>query len=346
MKPFISIIIPIYNSQKYIKKNIDSILNQTYKNFELLLINDGSTDDSLSVINSYNDDRIRLINKKNGGVSSARNYGINSSSGDYLYFVDSDDYIEPNTLEKFVDIIKSFNPDLIICGFFSETYNSHSYDKIFFDEKLYSSRGEFRKDIVSLYDKHLLYNVWNKLFKKDIIINNNILFPNINFGEDIIFNQLYLENSKKIYNSELCLYHYVREVSNSITTKYIPNLFDLRINENKIFINFFNSYGVDYDSYISFVSKRFIERTVGCLENVHRKNNLNISDKIRETEKIIHHNETSKYLSLYSSDSFKFKFILFFYRFNSPIPTFCIGYILHFFKVNFPNFFNKTKNRR
>ena len=345
-KKLISVIIPMYNAEKYISKNINSILSQTYSYFELIIVNDGSTDNSLDVVYKFSDERINIISKENGGVSSARNLGLSAAKGDYVFFIDADDYIEPNTLEKFVDVIDSYNPDLIICGIFSETYKNSGHDLLCYDEKFYASKKEFKKDIISLYSHALLYNVWNKLFKREILLKNNISFPDIGFGEDCVFNQDYILHSNSFYNLNDCLYHYVREVKNSITTKFIPNLFDIRLNENKVFINFFKSYGIKEGKYLEFLSKRFIERTLGCLENIHRKSNLKFSERYRETSRIIHNDVTVKYLKMYHTNNFKVKSILYFYRFKSPFFAYIIGWLLHLFKSVFPNVFNKSKNRR
>ena len=346
MKPFISIIIPMFNSHLYIKKCVDSILSQTYHNFELIIINDGSNDGSLNIVKSFRDKRIRIINQKNKGVSSARNKGISLAKGSYIAFIDSDDYVESTFLESFVSIINFHDPDLIFCGIFSETYKSKTADMLNYTEKYYKKRSDFKNDIINLYDNHLLYNVWNKIFKKSLIDKFSIKFKNISFGEDAIFVQDYLVNCNSFYNINECLYHYVRENKSSVTTSYIPNLFNIRIAENALFINFFNKYGIDYSDYIDFISKRFIERTLGCLENIHRKNDLKFRDKFKEVDNIIHNPETIKYLNIYKTDNKKIKIILSTYRLKSPLFSYIIGYFLFLFKNVAPNFFNRIKNNR
>lgn len=342
----ISIIIPVYNSRKYIKKCINSVINQSYSNFEIIVVDDGSTDGSLDIIYSFNDSRIKVIKQENRGVSEARNVGIKNSSGDYIMFIDSDDYIEFNMLEKFVNVYKNFTPDLIICGIFSETCKNSHKDMFFDGNSYYRDKTSVRKSMVRLYEKNLLYNVWNKMFKLSIIKRYNITFPSITFGEDNTFNQSYLLHCNSIYNISDCLYHYVREVKNSVTTMYIDGLFNIRIKENKSFINFFKKIGIPYRDYCNFVTKHFIERTIGCLENIHRKNNLSIIEKYNMTGIVIHSNETKKYLKMYDTKNFKISFILYTYNFNSPFFSFIIGYLLHFFKSIAPDFFNKVKNKR
>jgi len=131
MNELISIIVPIYNVEIYLEKCLNSIINQTYKNIEILLINDGSSDNSLRICKKYQkkDKRIVLINKKNGGLSSARNAGIDKASGNYLLFIDSDDYIEIDMIEKLYNNIKSNNADISICNFFITKKNKDRKNK-------------------------------------------------------------------------------------------------------------------------------------------------------------------------------------------------------------------------
>ena len=345
-KPLISIIIPLYNAENYIHKNIISILNQSYNNFELIVVNDSSTDKSLNIVKSFDDERIKLYTKINEGTSKARNYGLKYAKGDYILFIDADDYIETNTLEKYIEIIEKYNPDFITNGFYSETTSSNYIDKIYSKSKYYKSKDDLKKDLVLLYRKNLLYNVWNKLFKKDIIVKNNLKFKDINFGEDMIFVQDYIKCCTSFYNLEDCLYHYVREVKNSITTSFIPNLLNIRINENRILSNFFGNFGIKKNEYIDFTAKRYIERTIGCLENIHRKSYLSFKDKFRETDNIIHCKETIYYLKRYKPNNIIFKIILFTYKFKNPIIAYIIGLSLCSFKSLSPALFNKLKNKK
>ena len=112
----VSIIIPVYNVEKYLKKCLDSVINQTYKDIEIICVNDGSKDGSENILKEYatKDSRIKIIEKKNGGLSSARNAGLDVASGEYCYFVDSDDWIELNTIEKLTDIILSNDVDVVV----------------------------------------------------------------------------------------------------------------------------------------------------------------------------------------------------------------------------------------
>ena len=153
----VSIIVPIYNSEKYIERCIKSILNQTYKNFELILINDGSTDKSIDILNKYKkiDKRISIIDKKNEGVAKTRNLGIQKAKGKYVMFIDNDDFINKNYVETYYKIIKEKKLDIVIGGY--ERVNSKG--KVI-------KRVEFKN---RPFNKEMIYKIcspWAKIYKK------------------------------------------------------------------------------------------------------------------------------------------------------------------------------------
>ena len=208
--PIISIIVPVYNSEKYLCRCIDSILNQTFSDFELLLIDDGSTDGSGIICDEYakKDSRIRVFHKKNGGVSSARNLGIDNAKGEWITFCDSDDWVYPNWLENY-DVYYNSNYDLISQGF--ET------DKPLFgigeNKGKYTYYVEFDNEISKVIEQYnkseTIGFLWIKLFKSEIICKNNMLFDErLKRGEDHVFIFKYLLKSLKIKGITNIGYHY------------------------------------------------------------------------------------------------------------------------------------------
>lgn len=348
----ISVIIPIYNCEKYLRKAIESVLKQKFNQYELLLINDGSTDNSLKICLEFEEknENIIVIDKENTGVSDTRNYGISKARGKYIFFMDADDYIEPNAFENLIKIMNKYNPDMITTGFFSEvesTENKISMDKIFIEEKMYNTEEEIKKDFIKMWDNHILYNIWNKLYLKKIIEEYNIKFPDYNWAEDVEFNKEYLMHTKKIYNTSECYYHYVRERQGSATKKYNENLFHVRVNENYDYINFFKKCGLEEKEYIEFIARRYIERTLGCIENLFNSDcKISLKEKYIKVKEIINHEETKKYLYIAQPKSKKISIMLIPYKLNLPILAMLMGKILAIVKEKLPNIFNKLKNRR
>lgn len=237
----ISVIIPVYNAEKYLDRCIDSIINQTYKNIEIILVNDGSKDNSLNICKKYQklDKRIKLINKKNEGVSIARNKGIEIATGEYLYFCDADDYLDIHALEYYYKEIQ--NSDLIISDYYIVNENknikkSNSFPKnIRIDTikeidnlkiSLLSNSYKHSNILNGDYTGEGLGFVWNKLFRKSIVDKNNIRFPKgIILCEDVCFIYKYLDNCKKIKLINKPLYYH-EIINTGATLRYKPEIID------------------------------------------------------------------------------------------------------------------------
>lgn len=208
----ISIIVPIYNSEKYLKKCIDSLINQTKKELEFILVNDGSSDNSEKIIKEYNDERIKYFKNKNQGIGKTRNFGIEKATGKYIMFIDSDDYIDKNATKLMFDKAISNNLDMVICDY----YNVIN-DKIT-EEKLISFKPTNLKENPNLiYDINL--SPWNKLYKRSLINDNNIKFEENLKYEDAPFICQALDKSKRIGKINKCLNYYVIHKNSETTTK-------------------------------------------------------------------------------------------------------------------------------
>lgn len=234
----ISIILPVFNSEKYLRKCINSIINQTYTNWELIIINDGSSDSSRNICNEFSKDeqRISVIHKLNEGVSKARNIGLELCSGDYVTFVDSDDYLEPFTLYTYIKEIKKNNSDIIKVGYYRE-YKNKKQECVAIDENvvLYNTW-----DLYRLLEKSHYYSfLWNMCIKKTCI--SDIKFDeNIFWCEDHIFSyQCYL-NCKKMSILSIPCYHYIIHESCSLSDikdPYVIKIANEKERESKLLLN-------------------------------------------------------------------------------------------------------------
>ena len=209
-RPLFSIIVPVYNSSAHLHRCVDSIIHQTIIDFELLLIDDGSNDDSGTICDEYAklDARIKAIHKINGGVSSARNLGITQSTGDWIAFVDSDDYVDTTFLENFSYGFAE-NVDLIIQGFYYHDLKQGVILECEFDNNEVNDNIELIKFFES---KDIVHNgfIWHRAFKSSIIKNNNITFPEgIHYGEDGIFFFRYLNHNSTTKFIDKGAYHYI-----------------------------------------------------------------------------------------------------------------------------------------
>lgn len=221
MCELVSVIIPAYNARDYIERCLDSICSQTYKSLEIIIVNDGSNDNTLEFCERYavKDSRIKVIDQINSGVSEARNTGLKNATGKYVQFVDADDYLDKTITRRLVENIA--DTELVVSSFYK-----NNKDGLCEDERVYSGTVDIAEyaELMTWHPSDFYFGVvWNKLFKRDLIINNNLFFDrNINFGEDFIFNMEYLKLIKKVKLLPEYLYYYTDNNAESLTGKEPP----------------------------------------------------------------------------------------------------------------------------
>ena len=212
MNPTVSIIVPVYNAEATISRCIESIINQEYRDFELLLIDDGSTDSSGTICDRYaaEDSRIRLIHKENTGVSETRNMALDLACGTYLQFLDSDDWITPNATRLFVEEAERYHCDMVISDFYRVV------------GKRVAHKGDIDDDCVLTQEEfsaHMLQNpadfyygvLWNKLYRRDIVEKYHLrMNPEISWCEDFMFNLEYIRHAEVFYALQVPVYYYVK----------------------------------------------------------------------------------------------------------------------------------------
>ena len=228
----ISILMPVYNAEKYLNETIDTIKNQSFSNWELIIVDDGSTDNSKEICTKLmNDDkRIKYIFQENLGVSHTRNVALENAQGKYIVFVDSDDLIHEDYLKILINSIEKNNSDISVCNFIerkiSNTGKIEDITREFYLKEV-MEMSEMKDYIMDFGNSGLLNPLWNKIYKREIIENNNITFnEKVETGEDFIFNLQYFRKTKKISFIKEMLYYYIRRNNNSITYKYIENMYE------------------------------------------------------------------------------------------------------------------------
>ncbi len=215
----VSIIIPIYNVELYLSKCLDSVIHQTYKNLEIILINDGSTDSCPQISEEYavKDVRIKVIHKKNGGLSDARNAGLKIASGDFISFVDSDDLLSLDFCQKLLNTIIETHADIAECEFYPfETETELEEISIQYDTK--AEIFETEKALELLIREQLKQVVWNKLYRKEVIAG--LQFPVSKINEDEFWTYKVFGNAKKIAKIPNMLYFYRKQSESIMGKKY------------------------------------------------------------------------------------------------------------------------------
>jgi len=278
----ISIIVPVFNVKQYLPKCINSILQQTFQDFELLLIDDGSTDGSDVVCDDYaqKDDRIKVIHKKNEGVSIARNIGIKQACSEWITFIDSDDWIEENYLEMFFSIGKRISPTTYISQGILFDYESEKTNEYFFHyDTIFAEKQDFAR-IIPLYK--ILHNgcPYGKLLNKKILTENNIYFkPNISTHEDHIFILTYLLFIDKIQLLANTKYHYMKRSTITLSNKKHPSEIHIKVSNiiYNLLIKIKETYGIQDSIYLNKVIEQFClyELIIGMLRtNSHNRKQI------------------------------------------------------------------------
>lgn len=226
MNDKISIIVPVYNVEEYLVECLDSLINQTYKNIEIILVNDGSKDNSPKICDDYarKDNRIKVIHKENGGVSSARNTGIKNASGKYICFVDSDDIVLKCYVSRMYEQIKKYKVKYVIFGHSKNYSIIEENSKIKYNIHLINKES---KKFSNLIIREKINSPYCKLFDLQHIKSNKLFFDErVCIGEDFLFNMEYLKEIDQVCFSDEPIYWYRKGMTNSLSEKFNPNKFD------------------------------------------------------------------------------------------------------------------------
>jgi glycosyltransferase involved in cell wall biosynthesis len=265
MNPKVSIIVPVYNAEKYLRRCLDSLVEQDLSDIEIIVVNDGSSDSSIKILEEYRheDNRIKIIHKTNEGVSSARNIGIELAKGEFIGFVDSDDWVDKEMYKVLYDTVTKENAEIIMCTYIRE-FGSHSKkknfnlpSKIIYNDEEVKTRvmrrliGPVNEEIANPELLDAWGTVWSKLYRTDLIKQNNLTFSDlreIGTNEDSLFNILAVFHAQSFIFINTPYYHYWRENNGSVTSGFNPYLIDQWFNlyskigsfieENKLDVNF------------------------------------------------------------------------------------------------------------
>ncbi len=292
----LSVIVPVYNVEKYLPACLDSILKQTGFEFEIILVDDGSTDSSSKICDEYSkrDSRIRVLHESNRGVSVARNTGVSWATGEYVAFVDSDDELVPDAYQTCASYIeKNLEVDCLIYGYhvikYQKTYSIIPKAGIY-------TRCDLGKAYTELLLSFLINSPWNKIYRREVISSSGAYFPKeMALGEDLIYNNCYLRKCQQVAVLGKVLYNYYHRDNGSLTTRYHADLFSIycrHFEDIKETLAFFNIQNMD--TRILSLFWGYAKEAINMM--IHPKCSMSILQKYQEIGKILNHPYTQKWI--------------------------------------------------
>lgn len=306
----VSVIMPVYNAEKYLEKAIESMLKQTLKEIELILVNDGSKDGSREICDKYASKykRITVIHKKNEGACIARNIGIKKAIGKYIQLVDADDYIENNMLKEQYEAAEITNAQVVMCGMKFDVHKKNGQvisSEAFYKDMVLKEQNEIKPIFMELFDNLLFNYTHNKLYNAEFLKKNNLKFIDwLPIDQDTNFNIDVFRKLDRLTITTKAYYHYVKTFEESIVTRYHANKFKVRTYRYDKLKRLL----IDWDIYTEVNKKKldlmYIYYVIECFElYCHKKCTLNFKDKKKEIKDIIETEQVKEVMSNVTSTS-------------------------------------------
>ncbi len=349
-EPRITVIVPVYNSERYIQKCLESLLVQASDKFALLVIDDGSSDGSRKQM------EVTLQNAKisycieaqeHRGVSAARNRGLALAKTEYVMFLDSDDRLEADAIAVLDEQLNKGSPDVIVYGL-SHMLGDEIGKTVCAKKVLkLQSQQEIREHMVQLWDSGLMYSSCNKLLRLEMLRKHDICFPEMSFGEDFALCRDVLCRCERLTVLNRSLYRYTTHTGGSLSTIFRPDLFQIRRREHECFWEYFCSLGLLSEQAEEFLARRHIERMVGCVENICSPQcALGVLQRVQGIREMLEDRWTGICAQKAKLKSLRMKILVFPMKKRWCRITLAAGYMMSFCKNRLPQVFTWLKITR
>lgn len=344
--PKISVITPVYKVEKYLKKCIDSVLSQTFTDFELLIVDDGSPDRCGKIADAYEkkDPRVRVIHKKNGGAPSARNAGMEQAVGEYYYFPDSDDWLEPTYLQDLYREAEKTGAELVISGFVMEYYENKKNQSYYVSmpEASFNTQQEVRSNLHIYFNNMMMAVPWNKLYKASFIEAHHLRFPNVKW-DDLHFNMEVIKDIEKVAVCSSTGYHFLRSRPGSeTTTVFDGQLYRKRKEQFEHVLAIYDHWGIKDKDIMSVIYGYYAGRMVQCVQEAAISKN---TDKREMIQKILDDPLTEKALAQGVIDSRPLAIAAIPMKHKNVNGCIFVGKLMGFVKINMSSMFYKIKSK-
>ncbi len=349
LNPIISVIMPVYNVKDFLENAIECVLAQSFDDFELIIVDDGSTDGSSQICDKYvNTPRVKVFHLENGGVAGARNFGLEKASGKYVAFFDSDDCTEPDMLAKMLECAQNTGAQIVISGFHMEYFeNGRQLDYIVSDDDKTYNADEFKQAFYRLLKKNLLSTPWNKLYLKSFIDEHNVRFENI-LCEDIYFNLDLYANISTISVMSFSPYRWFRSRPGSETDKiYSPDLlWKTKKDVYTALLKLCKKWDLhNNNTYLADITCYYTDRLVQCVQEIMASKSHSRKQKRAYIKTILSDSETKTALKIAKPSSKAMKICYIPLRLGNVTLSAIMGGSISFVKNRFSTLFYNLRSK-
>ena len=346
--PYISIIMPVYKSEDYLRSSIETVLRQTFTDFELLLVDDCSPDNSGAICDEYakKDNRIKVLHlEKNGGAGNARNKAMKVITGKYLCFIDADDYVDEDMLQKLAEAVDKFHAKVVVFGLVEEYLTKggvpiNSQTICYNESKTLKTQQEVRNEILNLEAIDFYGYPCNKMYEVEYLRSTGAVFPKMKFNEDIIFNIDFFMDVDSCIILPIAPYHYLKR-SGSTTGSFIPTYFeDIMVKIDRLYDQF-KYWNMLTDENLSFIASRYVRYMFSALErNFDKRSNMNAKQRKDFLKKEFNSERYKRFESYLRGNNF-IGIMARIYKTKNSFLCLALAKAISFVKKFFPSIFRK-----
>lgn len=353
-KPFFSIVMPIYNVEKHLHQAIDSLLQQTFRDYEIILVDDCSPDKCPEICNDYAEkyQNVCVIHhKENQGLSYTRNTGMNIATGKYIWFMDSDDYVDTNLLEKVHFSLQQNQAEIVVIGLVEEYYDNndelHHKEIVCHEEKSFKTKEEVRNEIMALEKETLYGYAWNKFYSLEYLKKIGIKFEKITLIEDILFNVQYCMDIQSMNILNLPAYHYNKRMDNSLTAKFVPNYYELHQKRIELIYEQHKYWGICTEEKKSILATLYARYIFSALQrNCDKRAKMKSRDRLNWIGDVMQKEIYKEVIQYGKGESKVMKIMLSLLKAERKTACIVLGRVIYIVKNKLPMFFSKVKQKR
>ena len=346
----ITVVVVVHNAESYVERCLNSLNHQDSKQFRILVVDDGSLDRSWDICRaaiSQMSVPVQLLELTHGGVAKARNAGLEQVETPYVLFLDSDDWLEQDTISNMIQLVNHYQPELAVFGFYYELTNGTHHLLHSNVQRNLLTRESILAQFVTLWNSGLMYSCCNKLFSVKLLKANHITFKSLSFGEDLEFCKDVMRVCSRLVLSDQCFYHYTCHIKGSLSTRYRDDLLALRREEHHKFKAYFQELGCLDSRAEEYLGRRYIERLVGCVENeCSPESQKSLRQRLNKIKIMLDDNDTAPSADAAKLTSLRIKLLVIPIRRKWYRLTLLSGYVMSVCRNRLPVLFAWLKMNR